>query len=108
MIARLMPVILVVGLAAAEEPCKSGLQPSQRPGPYSSLVAVGPQRGQQHCFICEAADRPVVIVFARDLSEPLGKLVFRLDKAIAAHKSAEMRGWVTVLAADRQPSIRRS
>ncbi len=59
------------GLTIADEPCKSGLQPAQRPGPYSSLVAVGPQRGQQHCYVCEAADRPVVIVFARSLSEPL-------------------------------------
>jgi Domain of Unknown Function (DUF1080) len=101
MILRLMPVILVVGLAAADEPCKSGLQPSQRPGPYSSLVAVGPQRGQQHCYICEAADRPVVIVFARSLSEPLGKLVHGIDRGVAEHKKAELRGWVTFLADDQ-------
>jgi hypothetical protein len=89
------------GLTAADEPCKSGLQPAQRPGPYSSLVAVGPQRGQQHCYVCEAADRPVVIVFARTLSEPLGKLVHRIDKAVAEHKTADMRGWVTFLSEDQ-------
>ena len=87
--------------AAADEPCKSGLQPSQRPGPYSALVAVGPQRGQQHCFICETADRPVVIVFARNLSDPLGKLVSRIDKSLAENKAAELRGWVTFLAEDQ-------
>src|SRR5262245_60210119 len=81
----------------AQDPCKSGLQPSQRPGPYSALVAVGAQRGQQHCFICEAADRPVMIVFARTLSDPLGKLVHRMDKLLADHKSAELRGWTTFL-----------
>lgn len=91
---------LSFGVASADEPCKSGLQPAQRPGPYSSLVAVGPQRGQQHCFVCEAADRPVVIVFARNLSDPLGKLVHHVDKAVAENKGTEMRGWVTFLAED--------
>jgi hypothetical protein len=89
------------GVARTDEPCKSGLQPRQRPGPYSSLVAVGPQRGQQHCFICEAADKPVVIVFVRSLSEPLGKLVQRIDKAVAERKAADLRGWVTFLAEDQ-------
>ena len=85
----------------AGEPCKSGPQPSQRPGPYSALVSVGKERGQQHCYVCEAADRPTVIVFARSLSEPLGKLVGRVDKALDEHKSAELRAWVTFLADDQ-------
>jgi hypothetical protein len=93
--------VAILGFTAADEPCKSGLQPSQRPGPYSALVAVGPQRGQQHCFVCEAADRPVVIVFARSLSDPLGKLVNCIDKSLAEHKAAELRGWVTFLAEDQ-------
>src|SRR4030088_1755207 len=100
-VVSLFVLLASYGLTAADEPCKSGLQPAQRPGPYSSLVAVGPQRGQQHCFICEAADRPVVIVFARNLSDPLGKLVHRIDKAVAEHKAADMRGWVTFLAEDQ-------
>src|SRR5438309_4479961 len=90
-------------LALPDEPCKSGPQPNQRPGPYSSLVAVGKERGTQHCYICEAADKPVVIVFARTLSDPLGKLVHKLDKALADHKKAELSGWVTFLA-DDQPT----
>src|SRR5437764_9695430 len=94
-------VFFFCAMASADEPCKSGLQPAQRPGPYSSLVAVGPQRGQQHCYICEAADRPVVIVFARSLSDPLGKLVSRIDKSLTEHKTAELRGWVTFLAQDQ-------
>ena len=95
----------IIGLLAAPavgaaEPVRPGLKPGQRPGPYSALVAVGPQRGQQHCFVCEAADKPVVIVFARTLSEPLGALVKRLDAALATHKAADLRVWVTVLADD--------
>src|ERR1700756_3580740 len=101
MIRTLLIFAAITSLVAADEPCKSGLQPSQKPGPYSALVAVGPQRGQQHCFICEAADRPVIIVFARSLSDPLGKLVQRIDKSLADNKAAELRGWVTFLAEDQ-------
>jgi hypothetical protein len=91
---------LYVSLAAAE-PCKSGLAPNQRPGPYSALVCVGPQRGQQHCFICEAGDRPLVIVFARGLSEPLGKLARQLDQTLKEQSKSELRSWITFLADDQ-------
>jgi hypothetical protein len=88
---------LAAAAASAADPCRSGLKPEQRPGPYASLVAVGPQRGQQHCFICETAQRPAVIIFARNLSEPLGKLVKGIDRAVIAAKKAELRSWVTFL-----------
>jgi hypothetical protein len=63
-------------------------------------VVLGEQRGQSHCFICETADRPAVIVFARSLSEPLGKLVVALDQAVLEHKKADLRSWVTFLGED--------
>lgn len=89
---------LAVGAA---DPCKSGPQPNQRPGPYSALVSVGKERGTQHCYICESANKPVVIVFARTLNEPLGKLVKKLDGAVKENKDAELRSWVTFLADDQ-------
>ena len=94
--------VLLAALTAvtAQTPLRSGLRPGLRPGPYSALVCTGPQRGQQHCFICETEDRPTVIVFARRLSDPVGKLAHRLDKALAAHRSADLRAWVTFLAED--------
>jgi hypothetical protein len=93
--------ILVCISIAAADPCKSGPQPDQRPGPYSSLVCVGKERGTQHCYICESANKPVIIVFARTLSEPLGKLVKQFDGAVKEHKTAELRSWVTFLADDQ-------
>ena len=87
--------------AAADGPCVSGLKPGQRPGPYSAVVSLGPNRGQLHCFICETADSPAAIVFARRMSDPLGKLVQGFDKAVLAHKAAGLRSWVTFLSADQ-------
>jgi len=85
---------------SAADPCKSGLPEGKKPGPYSAVVLTGPERGQSYCYICETADRPAVIVFARTLTDPLGKLVHKIDKALAEHKKAELRGWVTFLAKD--------
>jgi len=92
------------GLVLANEPCRSGLQPGQRPGPYAFLVCVGPQRGQSHCFICETGDRPAVIVFARSTGDPLARLVEKLNQAVKDHKKAEVRSWVTFLS-DNQPEL---
>jgi hypothetical protein len=94
-------VLLFAAAAWAAGPVASGLRPGQRPGPYSSLVSVGPERGQAHCFICATADRPAVIIFARTLSDPLGKLARGLDKALAEHKDAELRAWITFLSDDQ-------
>jgi hypothetical protein len=96
--------VLLVALSVASAhdttPCVSGLRSGQRPGPYSAIVVLGEQRGQSHCFICETEDRPAVIVFARSLSEPLGKLAAGLDQALLDHKAAELRAWVTFLGED--------
>ncbi len=87
--------------AFADVPIVSGVAEGKRPGPYSSLVSVGTDRGKSHCFVCEAADRPIVIVFARKLDEPVGKLTQLLDKALSEHKKEELRAWVTFLNDDQ-------
>lgn len=93
--------LLLVASTVTADPCKSGPQPNQRPGPYSALVCVGKERGTQHCYICEAADKPIIVVFARTQSEPLGKLVKKIDDAVKEHKATDLRGWVTFLADDQ-------
>jgi hypothetical protein len=97
-----LPLLALFPLAAqAADPIVSGLPAGQKPGPYSALVSVGPQRGMSHCYICETAERPAVVVFARTLNDPLGKLLRGLDRALADHKSAELRAWVTFLHEDQ-------
>jgi hypothetical protein len=100
-----MSLAIVVALAiVASDPVNSGLAPGQRPGPYASVVAVGPQRGKSHCFICETADRPAVIVFARKPSAALAALVRGIDRELVAHKTDDLRAWVTFLS-DDQPAL---
>lgn len=95
----LVALVAFVGLVWADSP--TGLQRGQRPGPYSAVVVTGPERGQPFCYICETADRPAVIIFARAMSEPLGRLVQKVDQALIDYKKEELRGWVTFLFEDQ-------
>lgn len=90
--------------AAAAEPCQSGPQVGQRPGPYTFTLSTGTGRGQSLCFICETEHRPAFLIFARKPTEALGKLSAQLDKALADNKKADLRGWVSFLSED-QPGL---
>lgn len=78
----------------------SGTPVGKRPGPYSFLVATGPQRGQQTCYICEQheGNKPAAVVFARSTSDSLGKLLAKLDAAAIAEKDSGCKVWMTLLA----------
>jgi len=91
---------LAAALLAAVFQVDSGLAPGERPGPYSFVVSQGEKRGQLHCFVCEAEDRVMAIVFARDTSPQAGKLAARLDEVLLAHPQGKPSGWVTFLAAE--------
>lgn len=83
----------------ASEPCKPGLTVGQRPGPYSFDVSTGPERGRPTCFVCDTADRPGAIVFARSLSLQLGKLLSGLDAAMGKQQQQKdrLQAWMTML-----------
>lgn len=85
---------------AAADPVQSGLPVGKRPGPYSFLVATGPQRGQQTCYVCEQHEggKPAAVVFARSLSDPLGKLLAKLDAAGTGKTATGYKVWMTQLA----------
>jgi hypothetical protein len=96
--------VSIASPAGADEPLTAGLKPGQRPMPYAFVLATGPQRGQSFCYICDTADKPAAIVFARRLSDPLGKLTAKLDQAVADARVPEFRAWLTLLTAGPQPA----
>jgi hypothetical protein len=85
----------------SDEPFQSGPAIGERPKPFSVIAVTGSRRGQTHCYVCEAEDRPVAIVFARTTSGPVTNLIKKLDEALSIHQSAELRSWVVFLAEGR-------
>lgn len=95
-----LALALALAPGAAAEPPTSGTPVGKRPGPYSFLVATGPQRGQQTCYICEQheGNKPGAVVFARSTSDQLGKLLAKLDAEALANKESGCKVWMTLLA----------
>lgn len=93
--------MILVSSGWAQTPCVSGPRVGQRPGPYSFVMSLGDNRGKSHCYICETENRPAVIVFARKLSDPLGKLARQIDLALARHQKEDLRAWITLLHEDQ-------
>jgi hypothetical protein len=98
----MVAMLALACLSGAQQPLVSGPKIGSPPGPYTFWVSTGPSRGQETCFICDTGDRPAVIVFARNPSATLGKFAGKLDKALAEHKAAELRSWITFLGKDHE------
>lgn len=98
MIRAFVASLLAVSFASAADPCVSGVPVGKRPGPYSFLVATGPERGKQTCYICEQEKKPTAVVFVRSLTPEVGKLLAKLDAEVAARKDTGFKAWMTQLA----------
>jgi hypothetical protein len=92
----LLVALACSGISYSAEPCISGIPVGQRPGPYSFLVATGPQRGQQTCYICETGDNPGCVIFARKASDSLGQLLLKIEPVVSREKSP-IKTWMTIL-----------
>lgn len=90
-----MLMLASIVLICSADPCVSGVPVGKRPGPYSFLVATGPERGKQTCYICEQENKPTAVVFARTLSAPLGQLLASLDAEVPKRSDAGFKVWMT-------------
>jgi hypothetical protein len=99
----LLALCSVVGLiagssAAAAERLKSGLQPGEKITTiFEPLNVTGEHAGQPYCQICENGLCPVAMLFAREVNEPLMKLIAKLDAATGKNKDQQMGSFVVFL-----------
>jgi hypothetical protein len=84
--------------ASAAEPIKSGLQPGQKIATiFEPINVTGEHAGEPYCLICENGLSPVAMLFAREVSEPLLKLVAKLDEATGKNRDRQMGSFVVFL-----------
>ena|SRR5438132_1284414 len=92
---------LVLGAVLAGESLKSGPQTGDEvPGPFHPLNLTGASAGEKHCLYCENGNNPVAMIFARDLNEPVTKLIKKIDAATTEHSDARMGSFVVFLSDD--------
>jgi hypothetical protein len=94
-------LLCTYALPAQNDGLKSGPQAGDNlPGPFHSLVAYGEDPslvGKKTDFSEMYGQAPVVLVFARDITRPLTKLLNKLDVEAAKHKAAKLRVIVVFL-----------
>ncbi len=61
----------------------------------------GVEAGEELCYRCKYGASPMVMVFTRKGGEKVNQLVGQLDKAVTAHKSDKLKGFVTILGEDQ-------
>jgi hypothetical protein len=98
MVAVVLGCSVAAGFTFGSEPCKSGLRPGEKISTIFEPVNVtGQHAGEPYCLICENGLAPVAMLFARDLNEPLLKLLTRLDAATEKNRSQQMGSFVVFL-----------
>ena len=104
LIALLWFTLCVSAAALAAEPLKSSIQPGEKIATiFEPLNVTGDHAGEQHCLVCEMGRSPVAMLFARDLDEPLLKLLAKIDAATAEHQKEGMGSFVVFL--NDQPEL---
>jgi len=89
---------LIVGGVVAADKVTSGPQTGEKvPGPFHPLNVTGDKAGEKNCLFCQNGDHPVAMIFARNVSSPLTKLIKKIDGCTAKNSACEMGSFVVFL-----------
>jgi hypothetical protein len=95
-LAALVAIALVVGVASAGDP-KSGPQVGAEVHGFHSLNCTGDHAGEKHCLICQNGTNPVAMIFARQVTPEVTKLIKRINQATAKNQERSMGSFVVFL-----------
>ncbi len=81
---------------------KSGLPVGESVGAFNVKDCTGPAQGKDPlCYRCRYGDRPVVCVFAREMTDELSNLVKQIDNVVAKNEDKKMAAFVVMLTNDQ-------
>jgi hypothetical protein len=93
----LVAVAFVLGVATAAD-LKSGPQVGEKlPGSFHPLNCTGDHEGEKYCLICKNGTNPVAMIFARQITPELTKLIKRIDQETDRNKERNMGSFVVFL-----------
>lgn len=94
-------LLVVTGAAFAADELKSGLPVGFKDvPPFNVRDITGPSKGKTLCYRCAYGAKPVVTVFARELTDDVKDLVKKIDAKVGENKDKKMSAFVVVLTAD--------
>src|SRR5271166_3947197 len=84
-------VILIATLSSAADPLKSGPQVGAKvPGAFEPFNVTGTNAGEECCLFCKFGVDPTVMIFAKEMTEPLTSLLKTVDDLNIKHKKADL------------------
>jgi len=91
-----------VAVSAAEKSgeLESGLKPGAFPPAFHVRDITGPLKGETLCYRCRYSNKPVVNIFAREITPELTELIKNVDKQVAKNKDKKMEAFVVFLSDD--------
>ena len=94
--------LVLTNVYAGGTSVKSGPQVGQEvPGPFHPLNVTGEKAGKKNCLYCSNGANPVAVVFAREATPAVTKLLKQLDEATVKNAKAEM-GSYAVFCSDKE------
>ena len=85
-------------LPAVAGDVKSGPQAGEKvPGPFHPINVNGDHKGEKFCLFCVNGENPVAMVFAREASPEVVKLIKKIDEATVKNKEKSMGSFVVFL-----------
>jgi hypothetical protein len=86
-----LSVILIATLSSAADPIKSGPQVGAKvPGAFEPFNVTGTNAGEECCLFCKFGVDPTVMIFAKEMSEPLTRLLKTVDDLNIKFKKADL------------------
>jgi hypothetical protein len=83
-----------------DKPLKSGLQVGDYVGTFDVEDVTGPARGRSICYACRYGARPVINIFAREMTDEVATLIAKIDKQIEKNQDKELKAFVVLLSED--------
>jgi hypothetical protein len=97
-IVALLALGLSVATAVAADKLKSGTQEGEKlAGPFHPLNVTGDKAGEKNCLYCSNGSNPVAMIFARNVSPTLTKLIKKIDACTAKNGGCSMGSFVVFL-----------
>ena len=76
---------------------QSGLGKGEFVPAFNVTDVTGPAKGTELCYRCRYGDRPVVCIFAKELTPEVAQLTKAMDEVVAKNGDARMAGFLVVL-----------
>lgn len=78
---------------SAARPLQSGLKVGERVSTFYVRAVTGPLKNRSVCYVCRNGDRPVVMLFIRQVTPELKRLLKGIDAEVDRHRAEGLRSF---------------